>query len=395
MFTELKLKNFQSLGETTIELGKITVLIGPSFLGKSALVRALYTLTRNRFEGSFMKKGTSSTSVELKEGDTWVKYLRESSSSYTFSGNPEPYTKIGREVPADIRDFLNMDEVIFDSDLSLDFNFQRQFDSYFILSLSGFEIAKVFGKLMNLDIVLTASREINRDIQYINKQKDECTAIQDVSVKYIQEHHSIELKYSLLQEALKLEEEAESIEKQAESLLSLIADIEYENLLMEKLNSLSLYLDTQGIDEMLEPPQGLEDTLVSALYEEGRISMLSSLLEETLPIFDFEQFSTLESTIVESEFINSSYKNWQKLAKEIDAEDFEIISSIEELNNLIIDGDEVNSTFLLNKNELSRIDALIEQKKKDFSDFIEKNNICPITKLPFTESCLAELKGGI
>lgn len=395
MFTELKIRNFQSLKEANIKLGKITVIIGPSFLGKSATVRSLYTLARNRFESSFMKKGTSHTSIELHEGDRWVKYDRDSSSYYTFSDVPEPYTKIGRMVPSDISDFLRMPEIVFDSDLSLDFNFQRQFDSPFILSLSGFEVAKVFGKLMNLDIVLSASREINRDIQAINKEKDKCQAIQDVSIKYIQENHSIELKYALLQEAISIDREAKELELSADNLLSDISELLLEEARIELYSELLMFLDTQGIDEMEDPPEALEALIVSGLLENSRMEYYSLLLKDEIPEFDFESLPLLEDIIVSSEIINKTYSSFSKLAKEIDNTPFDTVDSIYELNSIINRGDELNYYFLENKEALSSIEKAISEKTLAFSNYIKQNNICPLTKKPFLESCLATLEGGL
>lgn len=394
MFTELQITNFQSLSNTTLKLGKITVIIGPSFLGKSAVVRAIYTLCRNRFEASFMKKGASSTTVLLKEDEKFTRYSRGNSSSYIFSGNPEPYTKIGRDVPGDIANFLQMDEIVFDSDLMLDFNFQRQFDGPFILSLSGFEIAKVFGKLMNLDIVLTASREISRDIQALNKKKDECTAIQDVSVKYIQEHKSIELKYALLQEALAEEEEADVLDAQAEQLLNLISCIKENEEKQKKYKELLDFLVKEGLDDMVAPPEGLEDILAMAEVAIRKVEVYSTILKEEPAEFDFEGVSSLGDLIVKSKQLNASYSSYVRTMKDINTIDFDYVKTLDAMADLISRGQTVNSNFVSYKQSMVSTQGQIDAKKAEFNAYIQVNNICPLTKLPMSAVCIQHIVEG-
>lgn len=393
MFTELKVKNFQSLSESTLELGPINVIIGPSFLGKSAVVRALYCLTRNRFESSFMKKGTAFTSVELSEDDTWIEYDRENSSYYKFSGNPEPYTKIGRDVPADIKNYLKMDEIVFDTDLAIDFNFQRQFDAPFILSLSGFEIAKVFGKLMNLDIVMAASRDIDKDIRALNKEKDAQVAIQDVSIEYIRENFAIELKYALLQKALEVDKEAEELEKQADELLQFIADCIENQHKMKVYNQLLKTLESAEIDKLEAPPEGLEDILLSTFYEEERQKAYKQILDLPEVTFDFDGLTKLEETIVDQMLLDSTIEVLDSVLKSTEGIDDKILTQIDEVSKLIVDGDNINTSFAQQKKDMQTIEAAISAKQAEFSTYIKEHNICPLTNLPFGDSCLKALQG--
>lgn len=396
MFTQLKIKNFQSLSDATLDLGKITVLIGPSFLGKSAVVRSIRTLVRNRFEASFMKKGASFSQIELREGDTWVQYNRGSSTEYRFSECPEAFTKIGRDVPPQIQEFLNMPEVQFDSDLAVDFNIQQQFDTPFILSMSGFETAKVFGKMMNLDIVVMSSRQISNDVLSLNKEKDKQQTIIDVSVDYIREHYSIELKYSLLKEAVSLQETIESEAESTSSLLSLIADIERNNSEVQILSELKNTLDRAAIDKMLDPPDVLEDILVNIMLSEEQAEILKNILEfSSISEDDSETLISLESFLVD--FMTSLeevslLKSTLDKTSDIDSEE---ASSLLSLAEFIKSGTSLNSSYAEDVKALREIDSQLVAHKASFASFLKQNNICPLTKLPFSEDCLKALEGEV
>lgn len=430
MFRELKIKNFQSLKSANLKLGKRTVIIGPSFLGKSAVVRALNTLIRNRFSASYATKGTSSTSVELvDENGDYVRFNRGSNTTYDFSKAAEGYSKIGRDVPPDIKDFLNMDEIRFDQDLTLDFNIQKQFDSPFILGLSGFEIAKVFGKMMNLDVVMSASRLISNDILSLNKQKDKYQAQIDVALDYLQKNYSVQVKYSMLQEAIVVQEALEAEEDELQELEDLIATftlVEYRLSILRRMDEL---LKEAKIDELEDPPKELEQILVNLQYAQD---VLDSYAEISLDGTEFDtqdyseheqliqlyiynsnvknQFSEVEKGLSSSVFdvdayleqqvliiqgtqINAMLIECSKLMREIKLIDFSEPANIISLQGMVEEGTEINSTYASLVKESNRISAEEKLKKEEFDQFIKKNNICPIAKVPYSDHCIQAMKG--
>ena len=124
MFTKLEIKNFKSIGHATFDLGKINVLTGHSNLGKSNVVQAIYCLCHNHWDSNYLKWGEKRCSIRLTdETGEWVEYRHgsDSSAEYSLSTIPQPFTKIGREVPVPVKEFLQMNLVQFDEDLALEY----------------------------------------------------------------------------------------------------------------------------------------------------------------------------------------------------------------------------------------------------------------------------------
>lgn len=74
---KVRVRNFQSLGDVTVEVSGLTVLTGPNNSGKSALVRAVYGAFTNTKGTDFVRRGTDSAQVDLTFSDgrtlTWEK----------------------------------------------------------------------------------------------------------------------------------------------------------------------------------------------------------------------------------------------------------------------------------------------------------------------------------
>ncbi len=153
-------KNFQSLHSVDLKLDKLTVIVGPSSSGKSALVRAIRILARNSNSSNFVTHGRkSSTLAAVVDGTTVILERGPGKSVYTtiIDGNEEKYTKCGTTTPNEIAKFLRLLTVD-----GTDVNFAGQFDRPFLLDDSATLVAKVLGDLTNINILFDAVREANR-----------------------------------------------------------------------------------------------------------------------------------------------------------------------------------------------------------------------------------------
>lgn len=159
MLTRLRVRNFQSLHEADVELGKLTVIVGPSNSGKSALLRAARTLVYNANSPAFVTTGKKSSFIELSDGDIKVSLERGKSLStyHLLDGKEQIYAKSGKEVPPDIEAKLKMKELE-----GQPINFAFQFDKPFLLDEPSTVVAKVLGDLSNINVIYDAVREANR-----------------------------------------------------------------------------------------------------------------------------------------------------------------------------------------------------------------------------------------
>jgi DNA repair ATPase RecN len=154
---KLTIKNYQSHTNTELELGKFTVLVGPSNVGKSAITRAIKALASNQTGKDFITHGqqTAQISATTDKGTVVLtKGKPEDSYVILYNGDPNPhkYTKNGTTAPEDVTKFLGIDpkDAI---------NFAGQFDMPYLLKTSATEVARTLGELTNVSSIFEASRE--------------------------------------------------------------------------------------------------------------------------------------------------------------------------------------------------------------------------------------------
>lgn len=172
MLQKLTIKNFQAHKKLEIDLDQyVTTIIGPSDVGKSAIIRALLWLASNRPSGySFIKEGTKATTVVLKVDDQEIhRHRSKSVNSYELRGNGfvDEFKAFGNDVPTNIYELLNLSEV----------NFQQQHDSPFWFCETAGEVSRQLNQIVNLDIIDStlsnldkAGREARTKIKVIEQQ---------------------------------------------------------------------------------------------------------------------------------------------------------------------------------------------------------------------------------
>lgn len=158
MISSVHVKGFQSLYDIEVPLSPFTVITGPSSTGKSAFIRSLRLLMQNARGTSFISHGEDTTEVtaRLEPHPRSVTIRRGKTNEYEvtgFGGATEKYTKLGGEVPEDVKNFLGIDPSV---------SIANQFDPPFLLTASGSEVARTLGSLTNVDVVMAAAREANR-----------------------------------------------------------------------------------------------------------------------------------------------------------------------------------------------------------------------------------------
>lgn len=160
MINRVRVENFQSVQSADVELGKLTVIVGPSNSGKSALLRAIKTVARNAPTPDFVTLGKKHATVRLVTDEAEIVIERgKALSTYRVlrDGNEAVYTKAGTAVPEEVAAILQMPET--QGEL---LNFAFQFDRPFLLDAPATKVAQVLGELTNITVILDAVREANR-----------------------------------------------------------------------------------------------------------------------------------------------------------------------------------------------------------------------------------------
>jgi DNA repair ATPase RecN len=156
MIHKVAIKNYQSHHDTELELGNLTVIVGQSSSGKSAITRSLKALTSNQSGKAFITHGQQTTQISLtNDNGTVVLTKGKPEDSYVIlptGGEPRRYTKLGVGVPEDVSTFLGIpakDAI----------NFAGQFDMPYLLKDSAGEVARTLGELTNVSSIFEAARE--------------------------------------------------------------------------------------------------------------------------------------------------------------------------------------------------------------------------------------------
>lgn len=118
MIHSVSFKNFQSV---ELDLGRVTVIVGHSDAGKSAVVRALqhaaFNVSGNSFLTSVNGQPSSVCGVTIVTDAGSLTWQRSSSVKYllTLSTGLLELTKLGRGiVPKEVQDFLGIREIQID-----------------------------------------------------------------------------------------------------------------------------------------------------------------------------------------------------------------------------------------------------------------------------------------
>jgi len=156
VLNSLEVLNFQSLRKVNVEFGNLTVIIGPSSSGKSAIIRAIRSLARNTNSSIAVSHGEKSFSITATFSDGTIQLIRGKSLSEYYLGD-SLFRKSGTSVPEAVEAQIAMPFIG-----GLDLCLADQFDRPFLIAESGSVTAKVLGDLTNASLLIEVSREANR-----------------------------------------------------------------------------------------------------------------------------------------------------------------------------------------------------------------------------------------
>jgi len=158
----LTIENFQSHRKTDLDLHPgVNVIVGSSDSGKSAVLRALNWVARNRPIGdSFRSTWGGDTEVSLQMNcDTTIARERTKSKNQYVIHHPadgaQELKAIGQGVPEPVSTLLDLDDI----------NLQAQMDSPFLLSESSAEVARILNRVASLDSIDRAHSNISARVR--------------------------------------------------------------------------------------------------------------------------------------------------------------------------------------------------------------------------------------
>ncbi len=175
---KLIIQNFQSHKYSELDFGQdLNVIVGPSDSGKTSIIRALKWVLYNEPSGDFfIREGESEVSVTIKLSDNTLlkRYRTRSKNGYqliTADGIETIFEGIGTSVPQEIIDITGISKMLLDGDHSNAINLGEQLEGPFLLSEKTSTRANAIGRLVGVDIIDEALREVLKDIRNLNLNK--------------------------------------------------------------------------------------------------------------------------------------------------------------------------------------------------------------------------------
>jgi len=344
MLKSIEIKNFQKHKNSILEfVNGFNAIAGVSNSGKSSILRAIYFCIKNRPTGfdfrSWNARNGELTSIQMVFPEGWVSRERSKTINYyEWSGHNEPYKALKGQIPEEIKSFINLN----------DLNFQSQHDTYYLLQDSPGEVARKLNDIVGISIIDKTIKAINSIVS---------------TAKQESEKESEKVK--------KKEEELKQFDN-LESIQLLIEDIEKDDLYLSEIDD--KIVNTNEIIESVNAIQNdinnANDKLrfrrrVDALLSDSRIiSELNYDIEDTKNLLN--EISLVDEEIEECNDFLKYKKNIEECIEE--SKEIEIGSKKIELVDILINNLlDINTSIEECTDYLSVSPTVIELTKESLS----------------------------
>lgn len=168
----ITVRDFQSLGDTAVEARGLTVIVGPSDRGKSALLRAIEAALFNRPGDQFVRQGAKTARVALQLSGHAVVWEKGGGVN-KFQIDGADFSRVGKGAPPVLQELGFRDVVVgarekegkLEGGETLRPQFAEQFNPEFVLDHSGPFIAELLVRVSRLGVVQRAGRLCAADLK--------------------------------------------------------------------------------------------------------------------------------------------------------------------------------------------------------------------------------------
>ncbi|HEY8416357.1 MAG TPA: AAA family ATPase, partial [Thermaerobacter sp.] len=226
------LEDFQSHAHSELRPAPgLTVIVGPSDAGKSAILRALRWVYTNQPSGTEMIRAGASRArvrVELADGTAVTRERSASVNRYILERpgeDPVVFEGFGREVPAEIQEALGIRPVILGGQ-PVWLGYGAQLDGPFLLDAPGSYRAEAIGRLTGVHLLQVASAEAARDEQAARRKQKALAEQLEEARRELEAFADLDAEEERVRQLEALAERARGLREQADRLLQLRAALQ-------------------------------------------------------------------------------------------------------------------------------------------------------------------------
>jgi len=185
MAVNVRIQNFQPIEDVELTVEGLTVIVGPSNVGKSSIVRAISSATTNQPPPRYVRHGAKVAEVCINTGDKGFLWRKgDGVSEYEYGGTK--LEKTGRQVPDIVGDCGFGSIRAGRSDISV--QIAPQFKPMCLLSETGHTIADVISSTSGINFVNMAVRQARDDKRksdaIVGAQSDEAARLDEILIGF-------------------------------------------------------------------------------------------------------------------------------------------------------------------------------------------------------------------
>jgi len=285
MIKQLTLSNFQSHKETKLEFSNgVNVIIGGSDSGKTSIIRALKWLVFNRPGGdAFRSTWGGDTIIDLAvdwKGHTLHVRRIKSDKVNLYQKDGTRYAAFGTEVPNDITELLNLNEI----------NLQAQMDSPFLISSTPGDVAKHFNQIAHLDQIDSGLKKVQQEITTIQRIINFKEGEVERATEELKKFDHLE----------KFEIDVEVLEDMQNRFLKKVNESRLLKTLIESIETIETNINTQSEILVLEPQL---NKVLGWIAERTELTDKQEQLDELI-----EELKSVEAAIEDHTYIVTAEK---------------------------------------------------------------------------------------
>lgn len=283
---KIRVQNFQSVEDQTLEVNGFTAITGPNNVGKTAFLRAVRGVFSNTKGDWFVRHGTDFATVEVTfEDGTSVTWQKGKGRNRYRINDSDWFKKVGSGVPEEIADVLGISPVVAGT-TTLTPNYNVAGDNVFLLNDPGSVLAEAISDVERVGL-------LNRALKKAESGKRKATSTlkvresdRKVTREHLEEFDGLSSLGSRIELVSLARGKAEKMRKAYTTLEGYRQDMEKVTQICDALSGVESVGDVpdETVERALKARRAIE-SMSSFLRDLGRAETSIQEVESQLPLY--------------------------------------------------------------------------------------------------------------